>query len=137
MEFFDRDGKFNWVDENNVYLGYDNHQDCCEWADWYLAEECQQNPDIGYDTDANLPQELDWENWVFDTNFFYQGTPVELEAGGLAVFKLLRKKPKLGDNPTAMYLHIFNSHNGYYGHGFEFKIPESNWPGTPRHEGTL
>lgn len=30
MEYFDRDGKENWIDENNVFLGFSNYQCCCE-----------------------------------------------------------------------------------------------------------
>ena len=30
--------KVNFVDENNVVLGYDMSQDCCERAGWFIAE---------------------------------------------------------------------------------------------------
>ena len=35
MKVFDRDGKINFVDKNNVVLGYDMNQDCCENANWF------------------------------------------------------------------------------------------------------
>ena len=37
MKVFDRDGKVNFVDENNVILGYDMNQNCCEDADWFIT----------------------------------------------------------------------------------------------------
>lgn len=40
----------------------------------------------------------------------------ELDAGGMVAFKLVNGA---GDEK---YLHLFNCHNGYYGHGFEFKV---------------
>jgi hypothetical protein len=122
MRYFDENGKHNWVDENNVFVGYDSYQSCCEWADWFLAEEPQEGPptdeDGCRDASKELLQELDWENWVFDASFFYTNTEgIVLESGGIAVFRLRRKD----DRRETMYLHIFNCHNGYYGHGFELK----------------
>lgn len=35
------DSKVNFVDENNVVLGYDLSQDCCEHADWFIADKPQ------------------------------------------------------------------------------------------------
>lgn len=57
------------------------------------------------------------KDWTFDTSFFQ-----ELEEGShgyhvdrTAVFRLVN-----GDNE--LFLHLFNSHNGYYAHGFDFSM---------------
>lgn len=114
MQYFERDSKYNWVDEKNVLLGYDSTQDCCEHADWYLASKVELNPD----TSKPLEKELDWEKWRFDTSFFESGSFQNDSSSGVAVFRLLKKRSN-----KVMYLHLFNSHNGYYGHGFEFTVP--------------
>ena len=42
-----------------------------------------------------------------------------LEEGGLVIFKL----QSLPTNPKSdLYLHLYNSHNGYYSHGFEMYV---------------
>ena len=39
MKIFDGDfDKVNFVDENNVFVGYDLLQDCCEDANWFIAD---------------------------------------------------------------------------------------------------
>lgn len=37
MKIFDKDGKVNFVDENNVIVGYDTNQHCSEHAGWFIA----------------------------------------------------------------------------------------------------
>lgn len=54
----------------------------------------------------------DWESYRFDASFFQEGRG--RDEGGMAVFRLI--------GPSTKYLHIFNSHNGYYGHGFNFSV---------------
>lgn len=103
--------KVNFVDENNVLVGYDMDQNCCEDAGWFIAEKI-------------TPYYYDWEKLVvtrnleeynFDKNFFQNVESDDLDEGGMVVFRLVANgKPDL-------YLHIFNAHNGYYGHGFEVK----------------
>lgn len=114
MRYFDTDNKFNWVDENNVYLGYDSSQQCCEDADWFVCDEITK--DIGYNSPSGCENDLDWENWEFDTQFFDSGYGGGGD-GGVAIFRLNHKEEN-----RYTYLHLFNCHNGYYGHGFVFKI---------------
>lgn len=110
MKIFDRDGKINFVDEHNVFLGYDNHQCCCENADWFIANTPQ--------TEIQERKEglsLDLSGWRFDIKFFQQiEDSNHFESGGMVIFRIVN-----GD--AEKFIHIFNSHNGYYGHGFEFK----------------
>ena len=127
MRFFEGDGKYNWVDENNILLGYSSSQDCCEWASWFVSAERHEGPPTDDDgfakREEDLPQELDWENWVFEQTFFYTNTESSaLEDGGIAVFRLRHKKAF----DRKMYLHIFNCHNGYYSHGFVFEGRHEN-----------
>lgn len=111
MKVFERGGKINFVDDNNVFVGFDYGADCCEQFGWFLSE--------------NLPTQIEDENgseidptgFQFDPDFFEENLLGEsLDCGGSATFKL--KKPEGG----AVFLTIYNAHNGYYGHGFEVAI---------------
>ena len=111
--------KYNFVDENNVFVGYDSEQGCCENADWFISDKIETKmPDPH-------PQPIDMPGWFFDICFFKESDRLEysdregnaLESGGVAIFKITKDKEE-------KYLHLFNCHNGYYGHGFVFGIGE-------------
>ena len=105
QEFFE--SKVNFVDENNVLVGYDIGRGCCEHADWFIADEITP-----YSYDCDLNQTLENESdYRFDPYFFQEVMDSgDLDCGGMVVFRLI--------GPTTKYLHIFNAHNGYYSHGF-------------------
>lgn len=116
--------KVNFVDENNVLVGYDTAPQCCEHADWFLChDECNEPKarDNGLFTEEFLSQ------YKFDTTYFYEVTPAKkggysvLDEGGMVRFKLVAYDNK------PLYLHIFNVHNGYYSHGFESSINGIAW----------
>ena len=108
--------KVNFVDENNVVLGYDLSQGCCESAGWFIRD---QPSDVVCEewTDGLL----DMPGWVFDINFFKQvedtGTSSSFGGGGgMVIFRIVK-------GPEEKFIHIFNIQNGYYCHGFEFVVP--------------
>jgi len=103
--------KVNFVDSNNVFVGYDMAQDCCEHADFFFSRE------IPTEINQNKVEHdsLDLENYAFNTAFLKENGLSDLDKGGSVTFLLENGEEEL-------YLTIFNSHNGYYGHGFEFKI---------------
>lgn len=100
--------KVNFIDENNVAVGYDLEQDCCERAGWFIAETPTDELRDG-DVDE------DWGGWVFDTTYCEKldSRNAELDEGSIVVFRMIK-----GDEER--FLHLFNSHNGYYSHGFDF-----------------
>ena len=98
----------NFVDARNCVVGYDMSQSCCEYADWFIYD----NPYSGTDSPADLRQPSDLPGYRFDPAFREESSPGWTEAGGMVVFRLLH------DSEPPLYLHLFNSHNGYYGHGF-------------------
>lgn len=105
--------KVNFVDKNNVLVGYDMGQNCCEHADFFFSEEVPTEIDQGK-LDV---EKLALEKFVFDPTFMQENQIVDLDAGGSVTFMLKSGRKKL-------YLTLFNCHNGYYGHGFIFKIGE-------------
>lgn len=119
MKVFISKGKFNFVDENNVLVGYDMEQCCCEHADWFTNSEVVLPPARG--TKEAWPpeedEEFEWADWRFDPEFFQDHQCDYLDAGGLAIFRMVN-----GDKEK--FLHLFNIHNGYYGHGFSMEIQD-------------
>lgn len=121
MKIFNREETFsekvNFADENNVCLGYDMSQSCCEDADWFISEK-EENHVYGSDRNHIGLQGLNVESYVFDPKYFVEVEAAsDLDAGGMVRFRLVSGKKEL-------FLHIYNNHNGYYGHGFSFKIGE-------------
>ena len=102
--------KVNFVDENNVLVGYDMGQDCCEYADWFIADQPTEKV-------VERKETPDMEGWVFDPSYFREVESAdEFDDGGMVIFRLVN-----GDQEK--FLHLFNSHNGYYGHGCRCNIP--------------
>ena len=114
MKIFEQNGKVNFVDDANVFVGFDYQQDCCESFGWSLTNEPPKALEVG-------PHGIDPTGYNFDTAFFDDRVPEScyVEDGGLAIFRLTRGE-------TAIYLTLWNSHNGYYGHGFEMTLNGQN-----------
>jgi hypothetical protein len=95
--------KVNFIDHNDLFVGYDLALSCCEKAGWYIADSKR------IDTDDEDTIITGLEDYVFEPVM----ETVEdscLDAGTLVRFRLTATgKPDL-------FLHIFNAHNGYYGH---------------------
>ena len=107
---FEQDRKINFVDTNNVLVGYDMEQDCCEMADWFISGKIEES----------IPEDLrhsdDLTGYVFDATFFKEiSGGSDFDEGGMVIFRLFNIHQE-------KYLHLFNCHNGYYSHGFEMKI---------------
>lgn len=100
----------NFIDENDVFVGYDTDQSSCEDAGYFIADKITP-----YSYEGMEREEWDTEGYFFDRNFFEEVSSPDLDEGGMVVFKLISgdKKP--------LFLHIYNSHTGYYGHGFIVK----------------
>lgn len=103
--------KVNFVDGNDVFVGYDLGQKCCENAGYFLADnissEIQDMAGFGHP---------DTDDYLFDKDFFQNVSSDDLVNVNMVVFRLFNKgKPDL-------FLHLYNvSNNGYYAHGFEVK----------------
>ena len=119
MKLFDSgsgwDSKVNFVDENNVLLGYDTGQNCCENAGWFIADTPQKK------IQSEAGSDFDLTDWRFDPTYRKQeDDKSEFDSGGMIIFRIV-------NSDKEKFIHIFNAHNGYYGHGFTFTVP-SNKP---------
>lgn len=122
MKIFDKNNKVNFVDKNNVFVGYDMGQSCCEDANWFInTKKSKYLYDFrAEEKDEKGSQDFDVSSYVFDKKYFESGDG-DLDGGGMVVFRLL------ADGKPDLFLHIYNSHNGYYGHGFEATIDGIKW----------
>jgi hypothetical protein len=107
MKIFNKDGKINFIDDNNVFVGFDYKASCCETFGWALSRDFPTHAKEGC-------HGIDPDGFQFDTRYFYCDSKPDwyLDKGGIAVFKLKKED-------EVIYLTLWNSHNGYYSHGFE------------------
>lgn len=123
IKLFHQNGKVNFVDEANTFIGYDLAQDCCEYASWFVSKnaECSNIADKELEDETQFP--------LHGYSIAKTCTHVhftDLDAGDAVRFTLI---PEHRDKPT-LYLYLFNCHNGYYAHSFEFGsmvLIESSW----------
>lgn len=108
MRVFEADGKINFVDEQNVVVGFSNERSCCERFGWGLSDPGA--PALP----AEEPDGRDFPGWMFDPTYFKKGVPANYD-GWYVIFRLVN-----GDQER--FLSLYNHHNGYYSHGFEMSV---------------
>ena len=116
MKIFKDNDSVNFVDENNVFVGFDMEATCCERFGWELFSDSES---VMSCQDAPAPSEdhseiASFDGYVFDKDYFVRDDN-GYECGGEVHFKLTA--PEKPD----MFLTIWCDHNGYYAHGFEFR----------------
>ena len=117
MKIFDQKqgwrSKVNFVDANNLFVGYDTDQCCREHADWFIA-------DAPKSTIEDQEKELEeMPGWIFDRDYFKEVfNDREFDGGSMVIFRITK-------DGKEKFLHLFNCHNGYYGHGFTFGVGET------------
>ena len=112
MREFLKDGKANFVDSKDVLVGFDNSQDCCENFGWVYTEILPVETSKLRGGKGTPPTNL--EAFSFDPDFF-QTIHDSKQDCSTAVFKL-------SDGMRTVYLCLYNSHNGYYSHGFRMEV---------------
>ena len=95
----------NFIDDRDNFVGFDMNSDCCEVFGWYITREA-----VGHDWDSTPTEltEAELVGYRFDTTFVDN-----YDFDETVVFRLVN------DNGGVAYLHLYNSHNGYYSHGWE------------------
>ncbi len=120
MRVFVKGDKTNFVDERNVIVGFDTEGACCEAFGWFVARHIILHHESA---DAIEPTETQLAPYRFDVRYFqrFDFTPLypPYDEGGAVVFRLKREDyMDEGGYPENLFLHLVNSHNGYYAHGF-------------------
>lgn len=124
MKIFEKDSKVNFVDTNNVLVGYDMNQCCCENADWFISDSVpmnQEEPSVNecgvfY---ASMKHIFELDDTVFDQHWKEPNGAglTGLDNGGSRTFRIVNER-----NGFECYLTLFNCHNGYYSHGFTVEV---------------
>lgn len=109
MKIFEHGDKVNFIDINNVFVGYDLSQKCCEDADWFIADTPKHRIAEAKNNYDNL------EPFVFDVSYVkdMQIPKDDYTDENIVIFRLT-------DGDRGKYLHLYNCHNSFYSHGFEF-----------------
>ena len=108
--------KVNFIDNNNVILGYDLFQNCCEHAFWTISEN-KDGSDPIYESGKCEREEIELDGYAFDTDF-YERDDDESREQYVAIFGLVGSVYR--DDLPDLYIRLENHHNGYYSHGFTF-----------------
>ncbi len=121
--FADEEGawqsKVNFVDEHNVVVWYDTSQKCCEAAGWFISPREVVGVISGRDV-----SERTLIDYRFDPTYFEE---TGKDKGGCLSLSIARfRLVPLGGRPD-LYLHLHNTHNGYYTHGFAATIVDQPW----------
>jgi len=109
--------KVNFVDDNNVALGYNMEEHCSGWPDWFIADEPTAWPVRRVDTPDGTPAVM--PGWNFDISYIKEVELGVFDGGGMRIFRITNAEG------AEKFLHIFNEHNGCYGCGFDFKVGET------------
>lgn len=103
--------KVNFVDSNNVFIGYDTHQECCATAGWFLS---YKESEIYYDDIVKLTN-AELEPYVFDKDY------LENMRGDFDEVRGIRCRLTAPDKPD-LYLHIYSTQMGVIDTGYQSKI---------------
>ena len=116
------ENKTNFIDENDVFVGFDTDQQCCEEWNWFIAKDKNEGSFEGSKVIPKVELSVELNGYVFDTKYF---NTKEIEGSEtrerIAQFRLVKKGEK------NLYLNLTNSHNGYYSHGFTAIVGGEVW----------
>jgi hypothetical protein len=150
MKLFHRDHKWNFVDRNNVLLGYDSNSCCCEEFGWILTDSDVIVPstrlsDIyaidGSDYSGLSSAKL-FPRYVFDPNYIKEIEVAEspqadpCDAGGYAIFRIIATDqtdsgfPVSAEWQAELFIVLYNMHNGWYSHNFTFQNGDPAYYGS-------
>ena len=104
--------KINFVDDNNVFVGYEYEDQCCEQFGFYITNEEPK------EVDFSLNETIHGLHYRhnFDTEYckHIEGENREDTITTGVVFKLTKS------GVEDAFLVLYNSHEGHYHHGFKF-----------------
>lgn len=141
MKYFEKDGKYNFVDENNVLVGYSSDGNCCEEFGFVISEKPEivwfdkngnDHQFIGkvfispfcHNFDVSSTEDiLRLECYNFDVDYFKElqvGYGDISENTSCVQFKL--KQSFRNEVVGEIFLTLYNYQNGYYSHGFNMDV---------------
>lgn len=116
MRYFERNGKYNFIDNNNSFVGFDAASCCCEDFGWALTELEPDGTEAPYNVKFGQLEADSLQGFLFDRPYLKRNLHPSYGDGGSLTFRLV-------SYPNEAFLTIWNHHNGWYSHGFEFGHP--------------
>ena len=116
--------RWNAVDDNNVFVGFDYGSCCCES---FKAAFYRKVPDKDIWVEMQDDEFKADNTYAFDIKFFENsGIPgihddQDFDNGGCVKFRAMNAEGE------EIFLVLENTHNGYYSHGFEAAINGQKW----------
>jgi hypothetical protein len=115
IKIFDRTEAFpekvNFVDDHGTLVGYDMDGQCCEEFGWFIKDT-----DLNSDNDGG---QFTLDNYYFDRKYYKKKFIGEDRTE--IRFRLCEYKSE-----KYLFLCLYNSHNGYYSHGFNFETEDKS-----------
>lgn len=107
----------NFIDENDIFLGFSLEGQCCEQYGWYISNKSRPFADDDYE--KHLADCL----YVKDKTCLegYTFKPKSFKLANSSAYAKIRHPTK----PDLLVV-VFNEHNGYYSHSYLFGEAESN-----------
>lgn len=108
--------KINFVDDSNVFVGFEWSQSCCERFGYFFSDNIPTNLSEG----ETHTDDTEFPGWNFDPAFCKRPNPdaetnSQMDGGDWITFRLVNGEKE-------KFLTLYNCHNSYYSHGFEMSI---------------
>lgn len=114
MKVFERNSKLNFVDDNNVFVGFDYSQDCCESFGYTITREeptsYEHLDELKHDDSTDFPGfnfDITYIKHMYQSGDYAEGNSVTFRA--------------VNCSNNYIYVSLMNSHNGYYSHGYNME----------------
>lgn len=118
--------KVNFVDDKNVFVGYELRNQCCESAGFSITHK---QPDFLLEFPPCSSEEINAEGYDFDTAYLVEWDNGSFSGGGFhgenVYFAAVTFRLTKGSDEVFLTLH--NMQNGYYSHGFTAEICGKQW----------
>jgi len=116
IKVFKKDNKVNFVDHENVLVGFDCNEQCCENFGYFIALNEYKERIVGL---RENEKDFDLTDYEFDQCFFkyFESEDKEgMDAARMAIFRM--RTGFCIDPERELFLHLYNFHNGFYTHDF-------------------
>ena len=116
MRIFKHKESVNFIDKNDVFLGYSLENSCCSHSGFELALDKACKKKIEFETIDDVNKII--EGYEFDTKYMNKYFDKKDNSYGFAVFRMTKK------GSGNIYVILKNHHNGNYWNGFELSKVE-------------
>ncbi len=119
MRIFHGNHRINFVDDQNVFVGFDFSSGCCEEFGYKITNVPPVNSNHLESLDCIAGDFIvEFPGYNFDTKYIVQDSFGD-DSGSYATFKCVNESGEV------LFISIWNDHNGYYGHGFDMVIDQN------------